>query len=171
MFCSVVALYPQQFEEDGIYYKVIDDTKELEVINNPNFYSGKVVIPSFVMKYNKIYYVRKISNTAFKYCVKLTSIEIPYTVNSIPLTSFSECSALSEIIVKSGNSVYDSRDNCNAIIETKTNTLLIGCKNSVIPNSVTAISDFAFYYCTVLTSIVIPNSVTELGRKAFQNCI
>ena len=170
LFCCVVALYPQQFEEDGIYYKVIDDTKELEVINNPNFYSGKVVIPSFVMKDNKIYYVRKISNIAFYNCEKLTSIEIPYTVNSIPLTPFSGCSALSEIIVKSGNSVYDSRNNCNAIIETETNTLLIGCKNSVIPNSVTAISDAAFYYCTGLTSIVIPNSVTELGRCAFYGC-
>ena len=75
------------------------------------------------MKDNKIYYVRKISNTAFYNCEKLTSIEIPYTVNSIPLTPFSGCSALSEIIVKSGNGVYDSRNNCNAIINTATNTL------------------------------------------------
>jgi len=72
--------------------------------------------------------------------------------------------------VDSKNSVYDSRANCNAIIETKTNELILGCKITVIPNSVTSIGDYAFFSCDGLTSITIPNSVTSIGDHAFQGC-
>ncbi len=68
------------------------------------------------------------------------------------------------------NPVYDSRDNCNAIIKTATNTLLYGCKNTVIPSSVTAIGGGAFSGCSELTSIAIPNSVTSIGGGAFSGC-
>ena len=73
-------------------------------------------------------------------------------------------------MVESGNPKYDSRDNCNAIIETDSNTLFFGCKNTIIPNSVTSIGYEAFYGCTGLTSIVIPNSVTEISYNAFRGC-
>ena len=72
--------------------------------------------------------------------------------------------------VESGNTKYDSRDNCNAIIETASNSLVIGCKNTIIPNSVTIIGKSAFYRCSDLTSITIPNSVTSIGEWAFYNC-
>jgi hypothetical protein len=77
---------------------------------------------------------------------------------------------LTSITVEEGNSKYDSRDNCNAIIETGTNKLLLGCKNTVIPNSVTSIGNYAFSNCTGLTSITIPNSVTSIGDAAFYFC-
>ena len=77
---------------------------------------------------------------------------------------------MTSITVESGNSKYDSRDNCNAIIETASNTLISGCKNSIIPNSVTSIEDYAFYECSGLTSITIPNSVTTIDDYAFYNC-
>ena len=68
------------------------------------------------------------------------------------------------------NTKYDSRENCNAIIETETNTLIAGCKNTIIPNSVTSIGDNAFTWCNGLTSITIPNSVTSIGEGAFRGC-
>ncbi|MBQ0062883.1 MAG: leucine-rich repeat domain-containing protein [Prevotella sp.] len=80
------------------------------------------------------------------------------------------CSGLTSIVVAEGNTKYDSRDNCNAIIETSTNTLIVGCKTTIIPNSVTSIGDRAFAYCSGLTSITIPNSVTSIGESAFSGC-
>jgi hypothetical protein len=77
---------------------------------------------------------------------------------------------LTSMVVETGNKNYDSRENCNAIIETATNTLIAGCQNTVIPNSVTGIGENAFYYCLTLTSIVIPSSVKSIGKWAFLDC-
>ncbi len=74
------------------------------------------------------------------------------------------------MIVNSGNSIYDSRNNCNAIIRTSTNSLITGCQNTVIPNTITSIDQYAFGSCTGLTSITIPDSVTTIGEHAFMGC-
>jgi len=73
-------------------------------------------------------------------------------------------------MVENGNSKYDSRNNCNAIIETASNTLIAGCKNTIIPNSVTSIGECAFYGRSGLTSVTIPNSVTSIEAGAFWGC-
>ena len=114
--------------------------------------------------------VTSIEHAAFADCSGLTSVTIPNSVTSIGDYAFNGCSGLTSIVVESGNSVYDSRGNCNAIIETSTNTLIAGCQNTVIPNSVTSIGNYAFHYCTGLTSVTIPNSVTNIGWEAFQGC-
>ena len=114
--------------------------------------------------------VTTIESMAFDYCYRLTSIEIPSSVISMNASSFSRCSGLEQIIVNPGNTVYDSRDNCNAIINTNTNTLIYGCKNTVIPNTVTSIGGSAFSECSGLSTIEIPNSVTSIGSQAFYRC-
>ena len=78
---------------------------------------------------------------------------------------------MTSIVVDKGNETYDSREGCNAIIKTKTNTLIQGCKNTVVPNSVTSIGVGAFWGCCDLTTITIPNSVTSIGEGAFWGCI
>ncbi|MBO7230378.1 MAG: leucine-rich repeat domain-containing protein [Bacteroidaceae bacterium] len=114
--------------------------------------------------------VTSIGDYAFLNCSGLTSIEIPNSVTSIKNNAFSDCSGLTSISVASDNTVYDSRENCNAIIETATNTLIAGCKNTIIPNSVTSIRCSAFSGCPGLKSITIPNSVTGIGNYAFYKC-
>lgn len=98
------------------------------------------------------------------------TITIPNSVVDMWADVFSDCSGITSIVVESGNTQYDSRDNCNAIIETATNTLIAGCKNSIIPNSVTSIGYEAFKGCNGLTSITIPNGVTNIDTRAFYHC-
>lgn len=106
----------------------------------------------------------------FYTCGKLASITIPKSVTYIGGQVFYACSGLESITVAEGNSVYDSRDNCNAIIETATGSLKYGCNNSFIPDGITSISDYSFFGCSGLTNIEIPNSVTSIGQCAFWMC-
>ena len=130
---------------------------------------------------------------AFMYCSSLTSITIPNSVTSIGVGAFEFCSStislnigsgvisiggnaflyctsLNNITVDSNNTVYDSRNNCNALIETSTNKLIVGSNSTVIPNTVISIDSAAFSGYTNFTSIVIPDSVTTIGNSAFQSC-
>ena len=115
-------------------------------------------------------FLRTIQIQAFSGCSCLTSITIPKSVQYIKEASFSHCSGLVSIEVEEGNKKYDSRNNCNAIIETSSNSLIVGCSNTIIPNSITSIGASAFSGCTRLASVIIPNSVTNLGDDAFAYC-
>ena len=113
--------------------------------------------------------VTSISYHAFYHCSSLTSVIIGNGLMSLD-RAFESCNSLSSIQVASDNTYYDSREGCNAIIETSTNKLVFGCKTTVIPNSVTSIGSSAFEDCSGLTSITIPNSVTSIGEWAFIGC-
>lgn len=111
-----------------------------------------------------------IGYSAFADCSGLEGVSIPCSVTTIGPFAFLGCNGLTTIAVEGANSNYDSRDGCNAIIETASNTLVLGCMNTVISNTVTAIGNSAFADCTGLTSLIIPDSVTSLGWSAFTGC-
>ena len=119
--------------------------------------------------------VTTIGEYAFALCQKLKSINIPASVTSIGVSAFGTCNSLENITVDNNNQHYNSNNNCNAIIETATNTLVLGCKNTVIPSNVTKIRKHAFTQIaghTVSTmegpkSVTIPSGVTEIGEYAF----
>ena len=199
LLCATV-VSAHDLEVDGIYYNIIDaNAKTLEVtFKGDNYYdfqdeySGEVEIPKVVIKGELIFNVVRIADNAFTNCNGLTSVTIPNSITSIGewifsctgVTSikipnsvveikpfaFADCSNLTSIEVAWDNTSYDSRDYCNAIIETATNTLIAGCKNTVIPNTVTSIGDAAFQGSSELTSIEIPSSVTKIGFQAFHSC-
>ena len=114
--------------------------------------------------------VTSIGVSVFRNCTRLTSVTIPGSVTSIGNYVFSGCYSLESITVEEGNKVYHSSGNC--IIETKSKTLIAGCKNSEMPTdgSVTSIGGSAFDECRSLTSITIPDSVTSIGNYVFSDC-
>ena len=98
------------------------------------------------------------------------NLVISRTVISIGDGAFGGIYGGPNITVDAANTTYDSRNNCNAIIQTSTNTLIRGCSTTVIPNSVTSIGDAAFSNSRSLSSITIPSSVTSISYGAFSEC-
>ena len=111
------------------------------------------------------YFSKQVVKTKYWTGVNVTSLR----VGRVYAIDYLQHASLTTIVVDEGNPKYDSRDGCNAIIETATNTLVYGCKSSSIPSSVTSIGAYAFRE-TTLTSIVIPSSVTSIGGYAFYGC-
>ena len=111
-----------------------------------------------------------IADWAFYRCQELTDIEIPKSVSSVYGNSFYNCCNIESIKVENGNTVYDSRHNCNAIIKTSDNELVFGCKNTIIPNDINSIGNQAFKYCRGLTEVSVPDSVTSIGEFSFESC-
>lgn len=115
--------------------------------------------------------VETIENCAFQGCFGLKNVFIPQNVKNISTDSvFPYCSNLSSIKVDEDNAYYDSRNDCNAIIHTATNSLVTGCKNTIIPNNVVCIKFGAFMGHTKLEEISIPDSVKKIETYAFTDC-
>lgn len=107
-------------------------------------------------------------NGSFVGCTGLTSVVLPKSLESITGEAFACCSNLSSIAVAEGNTTYHSVDNC--VIETATNALIMGCKDSVVPDYITSIAGRAFYNCFELKNVKIPDGVTSIGECAFIGC-
>ena len=127
---------------------------------------GNVFQETEITSFDELRYftgLTSIEYMAFSNCVQLTSLIIPRGVKEVGGGLFFSCDALTSVSVDEDNSWLDSRGGCNAIIETATNTLLDGCKTTVIPDDITAIGDLAFYHIHGMTSLTIPNTVTSIG--------
>lgn len=111
-----------------------------------------------------------IGTSAFDSCSKLQGIHIPANVTSIGVQAFGNCPALRSITVASGNRKYDSRNGCNAIIETETGTLLLGCNNTTVPDGIISIGEWAFYNCDTMESVAIPDGTLSIGEWSYLNC-
>ena len=134
----------------------------------------------------------EIKEYAFKKCAALSDAVLPDTVSTLECGAFGDCKKLGEVYISAGvtsidspfygcdkltkiivdpnNPIYDSRDNCNAIIETATNKLVMGCKETVIPASVSIIGNSAFASFDAITSFVVPEGITEIEEGAFSYC-
>lgn len=124
-----------------------------------------VILESFIVD-GKTYSVTSIGSHAFQ-SWGIQSIYLPKSIISISSDAFYlSCINLQEIKVAEDNPVYDSRNNCNAIIDT-TNTLVWGCKGTVIPDGVVAIGDDAFHYTECPEHLTFPSSVVRIGDDAF----
>lgn len=111
--------------------------------------------------------VTEIGSSTFDGCSALEAIAIPSTVTTIGTNPFSGCKNLTEITVSGDNEKYDSRNECNAIIETQTNTLISGCKSSIIPSSVETIANSAFKLTGLTGEWELPNGLITIRNQAF----
>lgn len=169
MLLPMMASAQSSVKIDDIYYMLNTVDKTAEVTRGG--YSGVIVIPSTVTKDDVEYTVTSIASNAFYNSPQLTSVTIPKSVTTIKLRRnfFYNCNKLTSIVVEEGNPNYDSREGCNALIETASNKLLYGANNSFIPNSITTIGVAAFEKRN-FTTLSIPNSVTTIEDEAFASC-
>ena len=140
-------------------------------------------------------HVDSIYNYAFSYCTNLTTIIIPDSVASIGGGAFSDCFNVTNFIIGAGLNDLENVAliGCDklAVITVATNNATFSSKNGVlfdkdqetliqyppaktgsyiIPNSVTAIGEYAFFDATLMNGVTIPNGVVGIGDYAFQNC-
>ena len=153
------------YSSDGLEYVLNEDGKSYSVVGVSKI-AKHVLIPSY---YNDLP-VTTVDYEAFEFAYNMESLKISKNIVDINVGDNWECVNLTRIEVDGENPVYDSRENCNAIIHTATNSLLMGCFMTTIPNSVTIIDEFSFVNCVRLTKIDIPNNIVKIGDGAFENC-
>ena len=191
---------PEKFEENGVFYRITDhDARTVEITYKgkdyneyKDEYTGDVVFPARVTHRGRTLKVTAFAQDALS-VTAIRSIKIENGIDSIGNFAFSRnyiegtlfipasvkwigkgvldnCTYLEKVEVDAGNPYYDSREGCNAIIETATNTLIAGCCTGKIPQGITKIADHAFAGQLRLGSINIPESVTYIGDFAFHSC-
>ena len=107
---------------------------------------------------------------SFANCVSLTNLFFPIGSFRMPGSPFDGCENIESIVVDSANKQIDSRKGCNAVIDTKSQTLFLGCFNTVIPEGVERIAAYAFSGCRRLTELTIPASISSIESLAFSGC-
>ena len=177
---DILLCFPWNLSKDCIYDNVWYVKSESE-INNPSSY----LLPIRAIRRNALKNHPEISavilpstfteigDEAFSECSGLKKIFFPKSIVRIGRffhSAFVGCNSIERIVVSKNNPKYDSRDNCNAVIETASNQLVLGCKNTLIPNSVVSIGSFAFEGCRKMTNVTIPYGVECISHNAFSRC-
>lgn len=178
----VVASGQDAVEIDGIYYNLISKNQTAEVTENPNKYSGDVIIPESVTYKGVNYVVIAIADLAFFSCDNLTSITIPNSVTTIGIWAFEGCDGLTSITIPSGvTSIGESAFyGCSGLtsitipgsVKSIGNWVFAFCTgltSITILNGVTNIEN-TFFRCTALSSVILPNTLTSIGHDAFSDC-
>ena len=160
-------------------------------INSPAYTSlnGHLELPNKVFDGSDSLTLIGIGSYAFRYCYNLRSVVIPDSVRYIESGAFRACSYLDTLIVGAGverigwiaflncsrlniievdprNTVYDSREGCNAIICIDGDTLILGSTSTVIPQSVRHIGENAFI-SSQIQSLAFPEGLISIGKEAF----
>ena len=172
---------PDAVKDSGKYYDVVEIGQgafmrfskvcnvrlpsRLKVIGSSAFYGcslGDIILPASI---------EILGSDCFRDCYKLSSLYIPANVRKIngAICTKGERTSLKRITVDKNNKYFDSRFDCNAVINSRTNELILGCMNTEIPEGVTTIGEYAFINI-ILQEIKIPNSVKTIGRYAFACC-
>ncbi len=184
--CSVANAFAYDFlyynyEADTLYFNITSDgpldytaevTYDDTMFGETSYYAGDIVIPDSVYHNGVYYHITRIGEQAFRDAQEMSSITIPKSITSIqtfPFGAFDGCPNLEFITVDADNTVYDSRIDCNAIIETASNTLIVGSNNSRIPPTVTGIGKVAFLYRTI-SYLDIPDNIISIDDEAFSAC-
>lgn len=163
---SVERFMPWDELIDKGYITVVDN-----VITAADAYriNGTLCIQNGITRIEADFGIRYPLNTS-----RLKSVYIPESITSFKIddqwrTPFAYCDNLEEIIVDPANLIYDSRNNCNAIIEKRSNTMVVGCKNSTIPDTVFEIGPGAFKGSGI-EYVEIPGTVKNIRLGAFSEC-
>ena len=163
VFMGADKLTSLSVEEGNTVYDSRDNCKAIvkTAENKLLFGCNETVIPESITAIEKY---------AFFGAKGITDIRISKNIAEIGDDAFGSCSSVLSVTVDEENTVYDSRNGCNAIIESATDTLVFGCRNTVIPDGIKAIGTTAFDECSALSAITIPESVTAINDFAFYGC-
>ncbi len=204
VLCAAITASAYDFMEGGLAYNINDDGTSVTVtyeqkstslgwsdeLNAMAFtpaytnLSGALSIPASVTHNGNTYSVTRIGHHAFEACLSLTSVAIPATVTVMENNLFDYCDALVSMTVDANNPVYDSRDNCNAIMTKQPvevingfeilsyseDQVAFGCNGSVVPSSATSVGPYAFRGCRMLKTLVLPEGVTMIDHHSFVDC-
>ena len=152
----------------------------------------KLIFPDSILINGKNYPITNIENCAFNNNKYLQYVRLPNTLQSIGLQTFSNCSNLDSVYIPASvidiyddafynsnlisirvapeNPCFDSRDNSCAIIDSRTNELIVGSANTIIPASVTKLGRWAFTKRKKLKHITIPKNIRSIDIKCFYDC-
>ena len=183
LFMLLLPLMASAYETvniDGLYYELMqfDGVNYATLKASPDKYSGSITVPEQIWYEGEEYMLMDVSYDAFIGCPELTSVYIAnktlgfvidYEPTYSPCIWFKDSPKLESIEVTEDNPYIDSRNHCNAVINSVTGKLIGGCKNTVIPEGVTSIDSYAFTGCDI-ASVVFPEGVEQIGSDAFRRC-